>query len=148
MRTSLGLQGSLLLLMVFGSAALTFFVPRPRLLCASLLAAVCGFGYGRLGAGWNAMFDTAAEAWPLLLAPVLFGAGFAWRSPWPNSMAAGLLGIPYGVAVMAGLLSNCWGCGEPYYSATFAFILIGAVVATVGATLTVALRALVRRIRS
>jgi hypothetical protein len=51
MRTSLGLQGSFLLLMVFGSAALTFFVSRQPPLWAFLLAALCGFCAGRLAGG-------------------------------------------------------------------------------------------------
>ncbi|MBQ0894640.1 hypothetical protein KBX37_16300 [Micromonospora sp. U56] len=73
------LQGpELLLLVVFGSAALTFVVPRPRLLWVSLLAAVCGLCEGRLLHIEESLFDTAVEAWLVLLLPaVVVGAGFA-----------------------------------------------------------------------
>jgi hypothetical protein len=137
-RTSFGLQGWLLLLVVFGSAALAFVVPRPRLLWTCLLAVVSGFCAGRL-----------AELSPALLAPVVLGAGFAWRAHGWDRLVA-VLGIPFGIAVFAGTLSQCWssGCDEPFVGAIFIYAVIGAVLAIVGAALTVALRALARRLRS
>ena len=150
MRNSLPLQGSVLLLMVVGSAALTFVVPRRRLLWASLLAAVCGFCEGRLGHIWDAMFGAEAVAWPLLLPLVVLGAGYAWRVPGWSAMAAGWLGIPWGLALTVGVYwGPCWNCGEPYYVPwALGSSVIGAVLATVGAAVTLALRVLTRRIRS
>ncbi|SCG72144.1 hypothetical protein [Micromonospora inositola] len=151
MDTSLGLQGSLLLLVAVGSAALTFVVPRPRLLWAALLAAVCGFCGARLGDFWDAMFGATAPAWPLLLAAVVLGAGFAWRVPGWSAMSAGWLGIPWGLATTVGVYWGlpCWNCGESYYGYwAVGFSVIGVVLTIVGAALTVALRVLIRRLRS
>ena len=95
MRASLGLQGSVLLLVVVGSAALTFVVPRRQLLWASVLAAVCGFCEGRLGHVWDALFGAEVVASSLLLPPAVLGAGFARRVPGRSAMAAAWLGIPW-----------------------------------------------------
>src|SRR4051812_42107581 len=135
MDTSLGLQGPVVLLVAVVSAALTFVVPRPRLLWASLLAAVCGFCEGQLGTVWDAMFGATAPAWPLLLAAVLLGAGFAWRVPGWGAMAAGWLGVPWGLALTVGVYwGPCWNCGEPYYVQwALGSSLVGAVFTIVGA---------------
>ncbi|MGR6319085.1 hypothetical protein Q2K19_30530 [Micromonospora soli] len=151
MHASMSLQGPALLLVVFWSAALTFVVPRPRLLWAALLAVVCGFCEGRLGHVEEFPFDTAAEAWFVLLLPaVLVGAGFASRMPGWRAMAAGWLGIPWGLALTVGVYwGPCWNCGEPYYMQwALGFSVAGVVLAVVGAALTLALRVLTRRLRS
>jgi hypothetical protein len=151
MRTSLSLQGSVLSLVVVASAALSFVVPRRRLLWACLLAAVCGFCEGRLGHVWDAMFGATALAWPLLLPAVVLGAGFAWRVPGRSAMAAGWLGIPWGLALTVGVYwGPCWNCGEasayyPYWA--LGSSVVGAVLAIVGAALTVALRVVTRGLR-
>src|SRR4051794_24736325 len=80
MRTSLGVQEWVFWLMAFGSAALTFVVRGPRLLWAVLLAAICGVCEAR-----TISYDHMPEKsparpvdWLLLLAPLVFGAGYAW----------------------------------------------------------------------
>ncbi|GAA4572041.1 hypothetical protein GCM10023176_34070 [Micromonospora coerulea] len=151
MHTSSGLQDLVLLLVVVGSAAMTFVVPRPRLLWASLLAAVCGFCEGQLGTVWDATFGATAPAWPVLLPAVVLGAGFAWRVPGWGTMAGGWLGIPWGLAVTVGVywVLPCWNCGESYYGYwALGFSMVGVVLTIVGAALTVALRILIRRLRS
>jgi hypothetical protein len=150
MRTSLGLQGSVLLLVVVGSAALTFVVPRRRLLWASLLALVCGFCEGRLGYVWDAAVGPGVVAWPLLLLPVVLGAGFARKLAGRGALAAGWLGIPWGLGLTVGVYwGPCWNCNDPLYD-IWAVVssVVGAVLAAVGAGLTVALRVLIRRLRS
>ena len=65
-------------------------------------------------------------------------------------MAAAWLGIPWGLALTLGVYwGPCWNCGEPYYG-PWALVssVIGAVIASAGAALTLALRVLTRRIRS
>jgi hypothetical protein len=99
MRPSFGLQGLPLLLVVFA------------LLWTCLLAVVCGLCAGRL-----------AELSPALLAPVVLGAGSAWRPPGWDRMVA-VQGIPFGIALFAGTLSQCWssGCDEPFVGAIFIY---------------------------
>jgi hypothetical protein len=151
MRSSLGLQGSVLLLVVVGSAALTFVVSG-RLLWASLLALVCGFCEGRLGHVWDATIEPGVFAWPLLLLlPVVLGAGFAWKSTGWGAMASGWLGILWGLGLTVGVYwGPCWSCGDSLYYATIWAVsssVVGAVLAAVGAALTVALRVMIRRLR-
>jgi hypothetical protein len=151
MRTPLGLQNFLLLLMTVGSAALTFVVRKPRLLWSLLLAAVCGFCAGRLSGRWDDPFVAGDEnLLLLLLPPIVVGAGFAWKSLGWKPMTAGWLGIPYGTAALAGDLSACWssGCGEPLVVLSLLIdMLAGIILAAVGAALALILQALIRRLR-
>jgi hypothetical protein len=148
-RTSLGLQGSLILLTIVGSVALTFVVGKPRLVWSLLLAAVCGLSIGRVEAGWYAMFGTG-EGLLLIVAPVvLLGVGFAWRPSGWHATAAGWLGAVYVAAEWVGALWDCWttDCDEPAIAAVFVFMPMGAVIAGGSAVLTVTLRNLLRRFR-
>jgi hypothetical protein len=149
-RVSVGLQGSLLLLTIVGSAALTFVVGKPRLLWSLPLAAVCGFSVGRLGAVWQPDLSTAVSLLIVVAPLVVLGAGFAWRPSRWHPTAAGWLGAVYPPAMMVGSLSTCWlsDCGEPTIAAVIVFIPIGAVLAGVSALLTVALKTLIHRSRS
>ncbi|RZU74966.1 hypothetical protein EV384_3470 [Micromonospora kangleipakensis] len=65
-------------------------------------------------------------------------------------MAAGWLGIPWGLALTVGVYwGPCWNCGEPYYVPwALGSSMVGVVLTIVGAALTVALRVLIRRLRS
>jgi len=130
--------GILGLLILVGSIALVFVVPRPRVLWASLFAAVCGLGEALLVR--YALPESEGQLLPLLfLAPVALGTGFAWRERGWRGLAAAWLGIPFGIAltvgavfwVPAGTVVNCSTSFGPAWFFTFA----GAVLAAVGAVL-------------
>jgi hypothetical protein len=130
--------GALGLLVLFGSIALVFVVPRPRLLWASLLAAVGGLGEALLVR--YALPESEGQLLPwLFLAPVLLGAGFARRERGWRGLAAGWLGIPFGIALAVGTVfwGPCWNCGELLDELWTALIVTfaGAVLAAVGALL-------------
>jgi hypothetical protein len=109
-----------------------------------------GVDDARLVHVWEVMFGTEALAWPLLVPPVVLGAGFACRMSGWSAMAAGWLGIPSGLALTVGVYwGPCCNCGEPHCELwALGSSVIGAVFATVGAALAVALRVLTRRLRS
>jgi hypothetical protein len=146
MRTSLGVHEWVWWLMTFGSVALTFIVRSPRILWSVLLAAICGFCEARI-----IFYDQMPAEAPtrtvdllLFLPPIILGAGYAWQQLGWSTFKAAWLGLPYGFALTEGALR-----GSEYELVILGeTIVIGTILATVGAVFATALRALARRLRS
>jgi hypothetical protein len=144
MRISLGVQEWVWWLMTFGSAALTFTVRGPRMLWPVLLAAICGFCEARIIFYDDMPAESPARTvdWLLFLAPIILGAGYAWRQPGWSGFKAAWLGLPYGVAfTILGLAGS-----EYALQALIIISVVGTILATGGAVFAVALRVLARRL--
>lgn len=84
-----------------------------------------------------------AVDWLLFLPPIILGAGYALQQAGRSAFKAAWLGLPYGFALTEGALR-----GSEYELVILGeVIVIGIILATVGAVFAILLRALSRRLR-